>query len=414
MKQSDADTGSTVVRICFEKSQDDKVIPVVWHLGGQIDPLTDYHIDAANLQRASDRARAELQKFADAGRQGLPEKRKRELLRALAEAGADLFEALLTGSDKEETKFADIARKWYEENVINAPGARIDFEFCTEPSMRPVRPLCPWGVVFSSMELEASDADKSDALHDRFWALRHRVTSYEGMHSSARPAPSAQSIISWRKVTFYAFIRGGVDIDMTVRERVDKELEDHLLSRRDLKFASRKTDLNTLYYVSRGDRDGDESTTSDRLRPEEMAVLGEESRTHVLAVIDGYSVMKDRQASEWYKSLHKHNWSVFLATEADIEARPLSFFGLKILDQLITVGEESGSPLLDVVDLLRRSDQIRPWGLLYGLYAEPSRISLLQRPPGHFHDRVREAISVLQEHWAARAQPRTQREAVED
>src|SRR5262249_44790849 len=146
-----------------------------------------------------------------------------------------------------EAAYAKQARDWYEQTV--AKDVELAIEFATEPSMSPVSPLCPWGLVFPPGQ---EDADNSNKIHDRFWANKHWVTTYEDIETRHL---EEKVVIEWEKVAFYAFIKGEIDLTLKMEGQLGPRLK---RTKRDLRRARKDDDMpdhpNTLYYVNRRDR----------------------------------------------------------------------------------------------------------------------------------------------------------------
>jgi hypothetical protein len=177
--------GEVVVQVRFGKGAPDKsgasdYAPATWTVreGDTAVEEMGYRVSLSALSAASDKVRAAvdaLVRAADPSLKGAKfEQKHRPLFRGVAEAGAELYNALFTGSDAEQTAEGKRVRAWYEAKL--ATGKPFDVEFRTVKGSE--RPLCPWTFLYPPAEL--AEADESvDAMHSRFWGFQHRVTAYE-------------------------------------------------------------------------------------------------------------------------------------------------------------------------------------------------------------------------------------------
>lgn len=375
--------------------------------------IARYIVDGRRMDEAVRDARKDLQAFASNGRLGLPEARLVERLRQLAKSGAGLFEALFAAINSEEQTWADSMLDWYRTNVVAMPEAPVRIEFCNE-ARNPVWTNAPWNILFAGSTIEPEPQPTVEALHARFWVIRHRVCAYEdkGPDISRKPDPGAvqadKSVMTWREMEFHAFIRGRGEVDVIVRS----ELQDFTHETPSAGAAEYPDAASHFYYLSRRDRDGDDTTTGDRLRAIELKDFsaqpvgaGLRSPRRYLGLIDGTPVMAEATATEWYQAFQRDNWTVFIAVEADTTKSALDFFGVNIIARLI----HYGPGLLEALDAVRQDKDVRPWGLLYSLYADPARIQLIP-PPAKFASDIQGLGRLLETYWKGQNQSQSQRD----
>jgi hypothetical protein len=130
-----------------------------------------------------------------------------------------------------------------------------------------------------------------------------------------------------------------------------------------------------------------------------MKDLVREGDARRIVVIDGTSILlkdEENDPAAWYKHLQGRHWVGFIAIEADVfQNRKLDFWGLKLIEKMLSYSDEDGKTLLQLIDGAKRADAIKPWGLLFGVYVKPSRKSLLTQPAAEFLGEMRRAIEYL-------------------
>jgi len=421
---ADARKGERVLRIKFEPSRLDaaRYYHLVWE---DDDPnlneavhVSEYDIPKQAIQGAVAEVRPALQKFANGakitggkdGSRALPPKKELTLLSALAESGRTLFEALFKGANEEEQQYANEAREWYAQALKDPRPFRIEMR--SHPANKRdagsgFDAIAPWGVVYPAedvlpqgLELSASE------IHENFWALRHRITAFEPKHAG-RPLSSTYDGVDLEKMAFRAYIHGDVNLGAEVKQHVSTSPEEL-----EQKPAYLWPSTNHLYYLNRRDPDRNSQTKGDRLHPDAVANLarrgieedepgdgpgGERREQAVLGLIDGTAVLSEENASDWYKAFFKAKWTAFIVVEVDTYDKPaLDFLGLEIFLQL---GEVGGN-MVDALDHVRRREDIRPWGLLYSLFADPALVHLKNPPPADFNQWIRETAATLQKRFA--------------
>lgn len=373
--------------------------------------LVHYSAPSEKMAAAARGAREQLHRFAREGRLGLArtsEPLVRGLLIDLAKAGEAMFDALFSGADEEEAKYADKMLDWYRQNISARPDHGIRVEFCTQANS-PVWTNCPWGVIYPSGSAQEPAPDNWEQIHDRFWAIRHKTCAYaDNGPDSGRVMEkdlSAQDVasIDWRDMEFHGYVRGDQNMRVSVSQDLN-DLADYLNDSVNGLIRSGHHDFPSatshFYYLSRRDKDRDRTTVSDRLTPKELYRLIESSgpkskSTRFLGFIDSTAVFGEGDnALEWYNAFQTNAWSVFIAVEGDTLDCPLDLIGIKIIADMI----EAGPDLIGALDAVRHN--IRPWGLLYGLYANPRRVRLVHPPPDKFHDSIRNAGRILAERGA--------------
>lgn len=407
-----------VLRVRFKRSNlQEKAVLLRWSLrDAEVDAETEiarYVVDGRRMDEAVRDARQDLQTFATYGRLGLPDAKQVEMLKLLAKSGAGLFEALFVATSAEEQAWADAMLDWYRANVVAMPDAPVRVEFCNE-ARNPVWTNAPWNILFASSRVEPAPEPTIEALHARFWVIRHRVCAYEdkGLDLSRKPDPGAvqvdRSVMTWREMEFHAFIRGRGEVDVIVRG----ELQDFTHETPSAGAAEYPDAASHFYYLSRRDRDGDDTTTNDRLRAIELKDFsaqpvgaGARAPRRYLGLIDGTPVMAEATATEWYQAFQRDNWTVFIAVEADTTKSALDFFGVNIIARLI----HHGPDLLEALDIVRQDKDVRPWGLLYSLYADPARIQLFP-PPAKFASDVQGLGRLLEAYWKGQNQSHSPRD----
>ncbi|MCX7357950.1 MAG: hypothetical protein NT015_07405 [Alphaproteobacteria bacterium] len=348
-----------------------------------------YDVGAKQLQDAIAAVRIELEEQVKKGARSPNDRAAVSIMKELAKAGAKLYEALFDDTDQERGQGAK-ARAWYESAL--ASGELFDIEFCTNPTSRQ-RLFAPWSLVYPASEL-GSPAKTAEAMHDRFWGLRHRITSYEGASSAA---PQTADIIEWSNISFFAFIRENEQVEIFRHiKNFRKSTPEDLWDARD----ERPEYPNSLYYVHRGDIDRDMSTEDDRLNVTDMGRLADVDDTaRVLALIDGTAVMKENEPgpTSFYQALQARQWAGFIAVEANnLVSKNLRYFGLNFIEQMIDQCSKEGMPLLEIIDRARRSEKVRPWGLMFGVYAHPSKATMLiSKPPGNYFLKVKAVIEAF-------------------
>jgi hypothetical protein len=424
---ADARTGERVLRIKFEPGRVDaaRCYKLVWE---DDDPkldefvhVSDYDIPKQAIHDAVAQVRPALQKFADGakgagakeGTRILGAKKELALLTALATAGRGLFEALFKGANEEEQKYANEAREWYAK-ALKEGSLRIEIR--SHPANKRdaksrFDAIAPWGVVYPAEDVLPQGLELSATeIHDNFWALRHRITAFEPKHAG-RPLSSTYDGVDLNKMVFRAYIHGDVNLEAEVRQHVSTSTEE---LDRDPAFL--RPNANHLYYLNRRDPDLDAQTKGDRLQPEVVANLArrgiDDSEEHIgsgvleraeqslLGLIDGTAVLAEENAAEWYKAFFRHTWTAFIVVEVDTYDKPaLDFFGLELFLQL----GEIGGNMVDALDKVRRSDGIRPWGLLYSLFADPALVHLKNPPPEDFNAWIRDTAKTLQKRFTEKS-----------
>lgn len=152
------------ITVRFFNDEGNGTLKVTWSKGAK--DQEPFSISTSLITQRADSVRDALQDLVEAGRTGQHDQYD-DMVRTLAQAGHELYEALFFGEDDEDRRKANHARSWVE-NKLASDQDVITFNF-------PSRKHFPWGLIYDRLVTnETAPAE----LRKHFWCVKYSATTH--------------------------------------------------------------------------------------------------------------------------------------------------------------------------------------------------------------------------------------------
>lgn len=348
-------------------------IRVRWLPGGS-EALTLYDISRRAVAQAGDMVRERLDALVALPWSGDSEPPGLALaIQGLADAGANLFEALFTARPGDEASFkgAALAKRWFEENITTAPDGDWVVQIIQTQTETEI---VPWGLAYTQLADEAlSELNPSFEACRGFWCISLRCAITGATMSGPAPGriDSAEfqvgAILEHDDERITRFVEEASGARNASLERLKRQLFKRKADLPEL------DDLHVFWYVFLNTSDrGGYRLGEQSLEP---ADLFDTSNAIRLLMLDGDAVIRNGRDSRWVEQfLNKSRLTGCIAAEADITNPALRYFGWGILNYLL----HARCPLIEAMYDARRL--FWPQSLFYGVYCNPLQI-YIDPPP---------------------------------
>lgn len=355
----------------------DGVVEISWTSMLDGKSFGPYFLVLDQLQRATARMREALDNVQAAMLDGRTISGP-EPLQELARNGLDLYGVIMTCSPRHPAGQAASVefRDWFESTVL--PSDEEDWRI--EVLVQDITDVMPWGLVFSpNSEISIDDLGTSYEDYQGFWCNRFRAATFHGLPSSTILKRALNSdrfkislIVEKEEQSGLLKMESSLQIEQS---RSHDLLQERMFEERDdaSDFLLDHPERHHVVYMSLL-VDG-ESNDHGSLRSLRDMIEG-----NLYVFLDGDAVIRGDRQEEWLFTLFKSGWSGLIAAETDITNQHLKFAGWDFLKEVLTYAQPLGHSIHEA----RRS--FWPGSILYGVYSDPMKLSLDERPPADFKD----------------------------
>ncbi|MFC4726316.1 hypothetical protein AB6B38_09605 [Glycocaulis abyssi] len=385
------DEATTSVRTlqAFLNYAEEGCIEITWSCGNTV--WKKYNVDEKKLHACGVSVRSTLDRLQgeldwSRGTDKLPDGCD-AVLAALAEAGAELYDALLTGmeGDKASEGTAAVFRSWLEDEPLSDPeGWHVHFVHSDY-----TQPILPWGLLHAPLGKDDAPFDArpmAPKAWNGFWCSMFRLScSNESYKKKMAAAPKMEPVAEVRVVAVLEtndhYINKLIQTGKYKEDDKETVIGSNSAQVRELIQLYRSSDQFFYFSLSadpsgRGSYRMQSTELSSGDFMEEVGRALERPEALVFTFLDGDAVIRHGRGAEWVKALLDHGRAGLIAVETDITNPQLKYCGWRIARDIWL----SDEPMISAIEAAR--DRHWPLSLLYGVYCDPST-ARLDPPPEH-------------------------------